>query len=100
MRSASRPAQPEPATAELRGWEARWTAARELLTNAVMPVADHYLRELDRIEARIPVTTAYHCLRCARDVPADEVHEAEWMPGRVGTFHTCGDYAHPGGWNG
>jgi hypothetical protein len=42
----------------------------------------------------------YHCLRCDSDVPANEVHQSEWMPGRFGTFHTCGDYAHPGGWNG
>jgi hypothetical protein len=37
----------------------------------------------------------YHCLRCDSDVPANEVHQSEWMPGRFGTFHTCGDYAHP-----
>jgi hypothetical protein len=37
----------------------------------------------------------FHCLRCNRDVPASEVHETEWIPGRIGTFHFCGDYAHP-----
>jgi hypothetical protein len=37
----------------------------------------------------------FHCLRCDADVPASEVTEHEWMPGRIGTFHSCGDYAHP-----
>lgn len=42
-----------------------------------------------------PAPVWFHCLRCNRDVPASEVSESEWMPGRIGTFHSCGDYAHP-----
>lgn len=69
-----------------------------------MPVARHYAAWMDEIERTITTRggtmNTHHCLQCDRDVTADEVHEAEWMPGRVGTFHTCGDYAHAGAWNG
>jgi hypothetical protein len=49
----------------------------------------------EHIRCTSPAHQKFHCLRCDRDVPASEVHEHEWTPGRIGTFHSCGDYAHP-----
>lgn len=44
--------------AALAQWHERWCILREYLTDAVMPVAGHYLRFIDRLEQNIPVGKA------------------------------------------